>query len=143
MRPPRDGFAVVAHTVLSRDGRVFLLRRARTGFMDGYFGLPGGHQRAGESVSEAALRECREETGALPRDLTPRCVLPYTSGRHQGINFLFESYRFDGEPVVAEPQLFDDCCWAARDRLPDNVPPWLVDALALPGGRWYREFRWR
>ncbi len=126
--------------MLVRDDRVFLLRRAQTGFMDGYFGLPGGHQRAGESVSEAALRECREETGVVPEDLTPRCVLPYVSGRHQGINFLFEAHRFDGEPGVAEPQLFDACCWAPGNELPDKTTPWLVEALALPRERWYREF---
>ena len=141
-RPERDGFPVVVHMLLIRDSRVFLLRRARTGFMDGYYGLPGGHQRRGESVSQAVLRECREETGVLLDDVSPRCVLPYISGRHQGLNFLFESDSFQGEPRINEADLFDDCCWAAPDDLPDNVAPWLVDALAMPGNQWYREFRW-
>ena len=142
VRPERDGFPVVAHVMLVRRSRLFLLRRAQTGFMDGYFGLPGGHQRRGESVREAALRECREETGVLPEDLAPRCVLPYISGRHQGLNFLFEAHRFDGEPRVNEPDLFDGCRWARRDDLPARVTPWLVDALAMPPGHWFREFRW-
>ena len=140
-RPERDGFPVVVHILLMRDSRLFLLRRAHTGFMDGYYGLPGGHLRRGESVSEAAARECREETGAVPQDLEPRCVLPYISGSHQGLNFVFESHRFEGEPRVNEPELFDGCCWAGRDDLPARVTPWLVDALAMPPGRWFREFR--
>ncbi len=141
-RSERHGFPVVVHTLLVRDDQVFLLRRAHTGFMDGYYGPPGGHQRPGESVSEAALRECREETAALPADLTPRCVLPYISGRHQGLNFLFEAHRYQGEPRINEPELFDGCCWASGADLPGRAAPWLVDALAMPRGRWYREFRW-
>ncbi len=141
-RPERDGFPVVVHILLMRNSRMFMLRRAHTGFMDGYYGLPGGHLRRGESVSEAAVRECREETGVVPQDLDPRCVLPYISGRHQGLNFVFESHRFEGEPRVNEPELFDACCWAARDDLPARVTPWLVDALAMPRDRWFREFRW-
>ena len=141
-RPERDGFPVVVHILLERDSRLFLLRRARTGFMDGYYGLPGGHLRRGESVTEAAVRECREETGVVPEGIEPRCVLPYISGRHQGLNFVFESHRFEGEPGVNEPELFDGCCWARRDDLPARVAPWLADALAMPPGRWFREFRW-
>ncbi len=141
-RPERDAFPVVVHILLERDRRLFLLRRARTGFMDGYYGLPGGHLRRGESVTEAAARECLEETGVMPEDIEPRCVLPYIAGRHQGLNFVFESHRFEGEPGVNEPELFDGFCWARRDDLPANAAPWLADALAMPPGRWFREFRW-
>lgn len=141
-RPERDGFPVAVHTLLIRDSQVFLLRRAHTGFMDGYYALPGGHQRYGESVSEAALRECREETGVVPLDLTARCVLPYISGAHQGLNFLFETHRFQGEPKINEPELFDDCCWVSGDELPSKVTPWLIDVFAMPPERWYHEFHW-
>ncbi len=141
-RPKRDLFPVVVHTLLVRDGRLFLLRRARTGFMDGYYGPPGGHQRHGESISEAVRRECLEETGSNPRDLTPRSVLPYMAGRHQGLNFLFESHHFAGEPHIGEPEFFDDYCWASPVDLPKKTPPWLADALAMTGDRWYREFKW-
>ena len=141
-RSKRDSFPVVVHILLVRDGQLFLLRRARTGFMDGYYGPPGGHQRHGESVSEAARRECVEEAGVTPEDLQPRCVLPYISGRHQGINFLFEAHRFAGEPHIAEPELFDGSCWAAPANLPHKTPPWFAAALAARGERWFQEFRW-
>ncbi len=41
------------------DGRVLLMRRAT----EGTWGLPGGGLEPGESWAQAALRECREETG--------------------------------------------------------------------------------
>ena len=141
-RPTRHGFPVVVHVMLLRDGKVFLLRRAATGFMDGWFCLPGGHQKAGESVSAAARRECLEEAGVEVAELQPRFALPYRSGIHQGINFVFETHAFSGEPVIAEPALFDACCWRPRNDLPKPVTPWLTDALALPTSEWYHEFHW-
>ena len=141
-RPSRDGFPVVVHIMLVRSREVFLLRRAATGFMDGYFGLPGGHQQHGESVSDAARRECQEEAGVVPLDLQPRLALPYVSGRHQGLNFVFATHSWAGKPHIAEPTLFDACRWAVRSALPIPVAPWLKEALHLPAGQWYKEFHW-
>lgn len=141
-RPKRHEFPVVVHTLLWRNGDIFLLNRTNTGFMDGYYSLPGGHQRLGETVREAVIRECREETGVVPQDLSPRCVMPYISGHHQGLNFVFEAHAFDGEPRINEPALFGHCLWTSPADLPQRVPPWLPDVFAMSEGSWYREFRW-
>lgn len=135
----RPAYPVVAHTLLLRNGLIFLLRRAATGFMDGYFCPPGGHQQPGESVSAAARRECREEAGVDPLDLQPRCALPYLSGRHQGLNFVFEARTFSGEPGIGEMQLFDTCQWAPAHALPNPTAPWLRQVLQMQEGLWYRE----
>lgn len=139
----RERFVVVVHVLIVRDGRLFMLRRANTGFMDGYYALPGGHQEGGESVSAAAARECAEETGIVTREIDPVCVMPYRSGRHQGLNFLFQTSRFEGEPRVNEPELFDAGVWVDPAALPEPVAPWLPDALVMRStGSWYREFQW-
>ena len=57
MAEQRERFPVVVHVMLEQGGRVALLKRSNTGFMDGYYALPGGHQEQGESISEAARRE--------------------------------------------------------------------------------------
>ena len=141
-RKQRAGFPVVVHTMLLRNAEVFLLRRARTGFMDGYYALPGGHQDQGESVSDAARREVLEETGVTLGAIDPRCVLPYRSGPHQGLNFVFQTAEFGDEPFVNEPELFDACCWAPLTQLPQPAPPWLETIIAMPDAIWYREFDW-
>ena len=83
----RATFPVVVHVLLIRDERLFLLRRSNTGFMDGYFSLPGGHQDIGESVSEAAIRECLEETGVQAPRLLPVCVShERASGQRRGVD---------------------------------------------------------
>ncbi len=55
---PLVGVGVVA----VRDGRVLLIRRGKPP-REGRWSLPGGRQRLGETVREAAARELREETG--------------------------------------------------------------------------------
>jgi 8-oxo-dGTP pyrophosphatase MutT (NUDIX family) len=143
MAEHRDRFPVVVHVCLERDGRLALLKRANTGFMDGYYALPGGHQEQGESVSATAKRELQEELGVTARLLSPACVLPYRSGRHQGINFLFSCRDWDGEPVINEPELFAELVWAAPDALPEPTADWIPPALALAkSGGWYREMAW-
>ncbi len=55
---PRIGVGVV---ILGEEG-VLLIRRAKPP-RQGQWGLPGGAQKLGETVFEAAIREVQEETG--------------------------------------------------------------------------------
>jgi ADP-ribose pyrophosphatase YjhB (NUDIX family) len=57
---------VVASTILERDGRTLLLRRAYPP-RAGTWVFPGGFVELGETVEQAALRECLEETGVTAR----------------------------------------------------------------------------
>ena len=52
----------VAIAALVHEGRILLIRRAR-GDYPGLWGLPGGKVERGEHLSEAAVREIREECG--------------------------------------------------------------------------------
>ncbi len=142
MKAERDRFPAVAHVMLRRADQLYLLRRSHTGFMDGYYVLPGGHVSHGESVTQGAYRECLEEAG-VRAELQPRCVLPYISGRHQGFNFVFEALNFQGEPYVAEPELFDAGGWYPIDGLPGRCAPWIAEVVGLAQDQWFRELRWQ
>ena len=76
--------------VVFKAGRVLLVRRAKPP-RQGDWALPGGRQRLGETVREAARREVREETGlevevtallgvvdSLHRDAEGRIAYHYT-----------------------------------------------------------------
>lgn len=140
----RAAFPTVVHVLLQRttsQPEVFLLRRAGTGFMDGYFALPGGHVHSGELPLEAARRECEEETGARPSDLKPLCAMPYRTGRHVGMNLIFAAEQFAGTPTLAEPEAADLAVWAATAALPEPRAAWLDSVLTVQGSaRWYLEF---
>lgn len=147
VRASRDLFPLVVHVMLQRSGaqgdQLFLLRRAGTGFMDGYYVLPGGHVQAGESLTQAAARECEEETGVRPASLRAVCVLPYRSGRHQGINVVFEGGDLPGDPGLGEPAHCDRAAWFDRSALPHPVAPWLPEVLEMSArGDWFRELYW-
>lgn len=73
---------VAAGCLIVRDGRVLLVKR---GIEPGYgtWVFPGGHVDRGETVEEAALRETREECGALAE-----------------IEELIGLYSYPGRPIV-------------------------------------------
>ncbi len=132
----RDLFPVVVHTLLWRRGAVVLLRRCDTGYLDGWYALPGGHLQRGEGIVECAVREIREETGIHvdASQVRAAAVMPYLSGEQQGIDFIMLCDDFIGEPPLAEPRsgrrdrLLARRCAAAQHR---SVP--------APGARARRE----
>ncbi len=93
--------------VVARDGkgRVLLIQRSD----DLTWGLPGGHVEPGETWSQAAVRECREETGWLVRIVgifgvysNPKTQLHIYPNGHRAH---FMSVVFEAEVVekIAEP----------------------------------------
>jgi ADP-ribose pyrophosphatase YjhB (NUDIX family) len=66
--PDRPYLAVSA--AILHEGRVLLVRRARNP-AQGLFSLPGGVVEAGETLSEAVMREVREETGLVVEPFAP------------------------------------------------------------------------
>ena len=132
-------FRVIAHTfVFDSQGRVLLLRRANTGFLDGAYTLPGGHLDKGEAVVEAARREVREEACIEVQDIAPLIAMPYRGG----VDFLFEASRWRGTAAIGEPERCDDLLWAPLMNLPADTAPFVRKAVALrEAGVWYHEFR--
>jgi len=102
-QPNRPQLAVSA--VIFRDGKVLLVRRARSPGK-GFYSLPGGRVEFGESLHTALAREVDEETG-LTIDIVGlagwREVLPSAGG---GGHYLIMS--FAARWVGREPQLNDE-----------------------------------
>lgn len=140
----RTGFPVVAHVFLIRSNSLLLLRRCDTGFEDGNYGLPGGHVELGESIAQAAVRECREEIGVLIKESSLSVVgfAHYTSPSGDGIDVFLKTSRWRGTPMlVAE---CDDLCWREMNELPENTLPFIRRAIDrhLRAGKWFDEIGW-
>ncbi|HLZ03848.1 MAG TPA: NUDIX hydrolase [Bradyrhizobium sp.] len=94
-----------------RDGKVLLLRRARSPGK-GFYSLPGGRVEFGESLHEALKREVHEETG-LKIDIVGlagwREVLPGNSGGGHYMIMSFAARWVSQEPVLNDEH--DDFKW--------------------------------
>lgn len=116
-----------SYVLLRRGGRVLLLLRRNTQYYNGYYSLPAGHVRTGESPIAAAMREVYEETGVIvePRD----CRLVHTMYRAKTdatgdrLDLFFEALRWVGEPINAEPEKAREAVWVDLEELPTNIVP--------------------
>jgi 8-oxo-dGTP diphosphatase len=96
---------VVRLIVRDRDGKVLILRRARTAYGEGAWCLPGGKVDYGETVEQAVAKELREETTLTcesARFLFYQDSLPPEPGGMHCINLYLEC-RASGS-VVLNPE---------------------------------------
>ncbi len=134
---------------LVRDGKIFLGRRTNTGYEDGKYGLVAGHVERDESITNAAIREAKEEAGIEinPEHLTLKTTMHRV--RRDGdllderVDFFFEVSHFDGEPHIAKPDKCDHVEWFPFDQLPANILPFMRQGIeCYVKGIPYSEFGW-
>ena len=129
---------VVVHALLiDADKRLLLLERANTGFLDGFFTLPGGHLQQREHAVDCAKRECREETLVDIVELHPSSVMPFMGG----IDFLFRATAWTGIAQIGEPERCSGIEWFEIVNLPSNTAPFVYKALELDESNvWFHQF---
>ena len=113
------------------DNKILLSRRFQTGWMDGFYSLIAGHLDGNESVNEAMIREAFEEAviGVREEDLIPATVIHRKSPDEEYIDFFFVITKWQGEIVIGEPNKCDALDWYPVDELPENILPYIIDAL--------------
>ena len=126
--PSHPQLAVSA--VIFRDGKILLVRRARSPGQ-GFYSLPGGRVEFGESLHTALHREVDEET-ALRIEIVGlagwREVLPGAGGGGHYLIMSFAAHWTGKEPVLNDEH--DDFKWLAPDTLGDlKVTDGLQDVI--------------
>ena len=132
------GSFVAPHVLLRRhDGRVLMLRRAGTGYADGWLCPPAGRIEPGEDVLAAAIREAGEETGVSLRreDAVFSHIMHRTDASlpgpcHAVNDYWFRFDQWDGEPHAAEPDKASQALWIDPANPPDDVIPHCAQVLA-------------
>lgn len=105
------------------DRQVLLHRRANTGYMDGKWDFAGsGHVEKVETAKMAVVRECIEELGIIvDADDVRFAHLSHRLGR-QGARTYYDIYfivhKYDGAPMIAEPEKCSALEWFSIDALP-------------------------
>lgn len=130
-----------------KDDSILLMRRFNTGWADGQYTVPSGHVENNEPVVHAAIRESREEAGmhADPAQLE----FAHVSYRHNNdadrvyVDFFFVCKEWSGEPINAEPDKCDDVRWFPLNNLPENVVPFVRNAInAHQQQKHFSEYGW-
>jgi ADP-ribose pyrophosphatase YjhB (NUDIX family) len=141
----RSKFPVAVHLFFLRDRQILLLRRFNTGYEDGNYSVVAGHVDAGETVTQAAIREANEEVGVIlePTDLQVVHVMNRRS-EDERVDFFMTVGHWVGEVINNEPQKCNDLSWVAIDSLPDNIIPYVKHAIEnYQAGVYYSEFGWQ
>jgi len=134
--------------VLRRNQEVLLIRRANTGYEDGLYCCAGGSVDGNEPITDALMREAKEELGIILKKEHLRVVhvihrklkRDYDS---ELIGFFIEATEWEGEPQNMEPHKHDDVAWFTLNNLPQNTIPILKHVLKmLDENIFYSEFGW-
>lgn len=140
----RQKFPVAVHLFFLRDEHILLLRRFNTGYEDGNYSVVAGHVEAGETVTQAVVREAAEEVGVTlaPQDIQVVHVMNRKS-EDERIDFFVLVPRWSGDITNTEPHKCDQLAWFPLASLPPNTIPYVRAALErYQAGGYYSEFGW-
>ena len=144
--PERFGPAVSVNIILRKGDSVLLLRRANTGWADGYYTLPAGHLEGDEPLTQAAAREVHEEVGVIVESNNLRLVhVMHRSNREddrERLDFYFMTEQWRGEPWLAEPEKSDDLGWYRASELPERTLENVTRALGQYATQMLSEVNW-
>ena len=111
---PKVGAAVLAE----REGQVLLVKRKMDPAKDSWC-FPGGFMEMGETPQEAAIRECREETG-LNIEITDLIdVYYYEDYRGSGVSIVYKGKVIDG--VIQPGDDAEAVDFFGPNELPENI----------------------
>lgn len=113
-----------AYLLLIINGRILLLRRFNTGWEDGKYSLISGHLNGNETITQAMIREAKEEAGIKikRKDLKVAHVMNRKSNEDKEyIDFFLKANKWEGEPKNIESDKCDNIKWFSLNKLPDNL----------------------
>jgi 8-oxo-dGTP diphosphatase len=140
----RSLFKLAVHLFFLDKDKILLLRRFNTGYADGQYSVVAGHVDAGETVTQAAIREANEEAGVVLRleDLEVVHIMNRKSNDER-VDFFVVVKDWSGEIRNTEPDKCDDLSWFPLDGMPDNMIPYVRHAIRnYQKGILYSEFGW-
>lgn len=111
-------------------GKNVLLGMKKRGFGKGNWNGFGGKIEPGETIEQAAIRECKEEAGITVAKIEERGKLIFTFENNNDVLHVhvFVVLQFEGEPTESEEMKPD---WFSQDKIPYALM-WPDDIHWLP-----------
>ncbi|NON62074.1 NUDIX domain-containing protein [Acidianus sp. DSM 29099] len=107
------------------------MRRKSTGYRDGCYSVIAGHVEARESVTNAMIREAKEEPGIVlkPKWLKLIHVIHRFESQEREY-FFFKVLKYLEESRIMEDKA-DDLRWFPLKNLPENAVPYVRQAIEM------------
>jgi 8-oxo-dGTP diphosphatase len=122
--------------VIIQDEKVLLLKRQNTGWLDNYYDLPAGHLEDEEKLKVGAARELKEESD-IDVDTKDLKLIHVHQNHHKPdaphYGFIFMAKKWRGKPRIVETDKSDDIGFFELDDLPENITPYVKEALGQLG----------
>lgn len=120
-----------SYLVLIQKGKILLLKRFNTGYEDSKYSMVAGHVEAGETFSEAIIREAYEEAGVKlqAEDLKVAHVMHRRSIDSERVDVFFTTEKWQGKIENKEPGKCNELAWFDLEHLPENAIPYIKQAI--------------
>jgi ADP-ribose pyrophosphatase YjhB (NUDIX family) len=140
----RNQYPVAVHLFFLQETQILLLRRFNTGYEDGKYSVVAGHVDSGESVTQAAMREAKEEVGVSLKGENLEVVhVMNRKSEDERIDFFMIVKHWTGCIRNCEPEKCDELTWYPIDELPENVIPYVRHGIERYQKEiYYSEFGW-
>lgn len=143
-----DRFKLFAsvHFLFVKDDKVLLLLRKNI-TSDGMYGLVAGHLEEGETITQAFVREAKEEVGVEVKaenvKISTVCHSCNRQNNREFIQFYAICDQWEGDFVNNEPEKCGGVEFFSVSELPENTVPYIRDAISkVFNGISYYEFGW-
>lgn len=112
MRQP-EFYAAVFAVIRDEEGKILMIKRKNTGYLDGWYGLPAWHIEWDERPTYAMKREILEEVWLeiAEQDMKLVNVTHRINSDRVVIDFYYEVRYFDGTPQNTEPNKSEWVYW--------------------------------
>lgn len=145
---PEDRFTmpVSVHILFLKNDEILLSLRKNIS-SDGLYGLVAGHLDGSETVTNAIIREAREEASVEidPKDIemTTVCHSFIGHNKKEYIQFFAKCRKWKGEVMNSEPDKCGELKFFPIDNLPEKMVPYIREGIkkTLEGVKYY-EYGW-